>query len=481
MDFSAVLCYNSWISPHTPKAAGLWIRWERILLVTLLIGRFSLLLRRMGTVIGFDPGAHTHMLEILSWAHPDSDIHGSFYGYHPPLGFLIPHTIQILFGLSAENSVVWTSFLAALATFFLLRETLRHCNLLRRPSGIAFLYIVSSIPIQISALTSINLDGIVLAMATAVLCASVHIFWPDTVFEDAHQPERPLPLHFGMQDPIVQSQMHNYAIAIIALCTALAGAALTKFSGVLLLAIPVFVSWAQPYGHGWWKRCTVGAAGCALAIAIVFPYYHTRYYMQEGRYFPLNTEWDAGGAVQDAIAQREQDPGKFFTDLFSPSPVHAAQGITHPDDQTNRLADMWRDFWVRRISTGETTHSALRMGLLYMLLAPWLMLVGFILFLRNITRRNAWVRLGWVLLAFSLLQLAAMIHYIYRIPFAGWVPAKGLYVLPSIWGITYLIVNAFLDHRLIPKPLRGSLPKLQHVLMAAVLMFVAINHGIPVY
>ena len=435
----------------------------------------------MGEVIGFDPGAHFQMLEILSWVHRDTDIRGSFYGYHPPLGFLVPHSIQMLFGISPEISVQWTSFLAGLATFFFLRETLRHCRLLYKPSGIAFLYLASSMPIQVSVSTSINLDGIVLSMAAAVLCASIHMLWPSSIFEDPSQPDRPLPLRFGMADPLVRSAIHDCIVAMIALCSALAGAALTKFSGVVILAIPAFVAWAQPYGRGWWRRCSMGALGCALAIAIVFPYYFARYYMQEGKFFPLNTEWNAGGAVEDAITLRKKDPVHFFAELFKPTTVHAAQGPTFADTQVNRLADTWRDIWIRNQFAGKTTPGALRAGLVYMEIAPWLMLIGFFIFLMHSRRRTPWVRLGWVLVGFSLLQCAALIQYIYRVPYAGWYPAKGLYVLPSIWGIAYLIVSAFQDQRLIPKILRHRIPLLQQGLLCAVLIFVTVNHAIPAY
>ncbi|TSC96768.1 MAG: hypothetical protein Greene101449_1387, partial [Candidatus Peregrinibacteria bacterium Greene1014_49] len=374
-----------------------------------------------------------------------------------------------------------TSFLAGLAVFFFLRETLKHCRLLYRPSGIAFLYLASSIPIQVSVSTSINLDGIVLSLAAAVFCTSVHMLWPGSAFEDFHQPDRPLPLRFGMEDPLVRSRMHDCIVAMIALCSALAGAALTKFSGVVLLAIPAFVAWAQPYGRGWWRRTSIGAMGCALAIAMVFPYYFARYYAQEGRFFPLTAEWNAEGEVHDAIAARQKDPEAFFAELFAPTPVHAAQGPTFVDTNVNHLSDTWRDIWIRNQFIGETTPGALRMGLAYMGVAPWLMLIGFIIFLKRIGRRTPWIRLGWVLLGFSLLQCAALIQYIYRVPFAGWYPAKGLYILPSIWGITYLIVTAFSDHRIVPQILRRHIPLLQHALMGVVTVFVILNHGIPVY
>lgn len=444
-----------------------------------LLGRVTVFWKRLGTVIGFDPGAQIEMIDKLSWAVPDTPMHESFYGYHPPLGFLLARLIHLL-GASPEVSIQIVSFAASLLAFFFLRETLRHLQLLDRPSGMAFLYLTSSIPIQISVSTSMNLDVIILAMGSAVLCASVHLLWPHVGFKD-HEAQCPLPLRFDRHDPVLRERSYAHAIAGVATTAAIAFALLTKFSGILLLGIPPLAAWSQPYGYGWWKRCTLGTVACACAILIVFPYYYGRYYMQEGTFLPLNTEWTAKEDTERAIAKRNEDPVQFFVELFGPTSVHASAGPTHTDYDVNHLSDAWRDLWIRNQWTGNTTPRALQAGLLYMHVFPWLIFGGLLLFLERIRRRTPWIRLGWILVTFSILQVLALIQYIYRIPFAGYGPAKGLYILPTVWGIGYLAVMAFQEKRLVPKRFRHRTALLQHGLLLIVALFVVVNHVIPAY
>lgn len=451
-----------------------------MLLFTFLCSRVVLLWERFGEVIGFDSGAQIEMVRKLSWAMPDTPIRESFYGYHPPLGFLLARTITFL-GLTPEQSIQMVSFAASLLAFFFLRETLKHVRVLQSPSGMGFLYGTSSIPIQISLTTSVNLDVIVLAMGSAVLCASVHLLWPSTVFDDAHHDDPVLPLRFPLSDPVRIKHLQDRVLACTALTVALVCATLTKFSGVLLLAIPPMTAWSQPYRLGWWKRCSIGAVATCTALAIAFPYYYGRYYLQEGSFFPLNTEWTAKADVERAIITRDANPMKFFMDLFLPTTVHAVQGPTHTDYEVNRLVDAWRDLWLRNQWTGSMDDHALKVGLVYMHFVPWLLIIGGIFFVMRMRRRTAWSRLGWVLLAFSSLQILALIQYIYRIPFAGYGPAKGMYILPTVWGIGYLAVTAFREERLLPRTWRHYTPVFQHALLGAVLLIIVINHSIPVY
>lgn len=476
------VCYNNEILTSTPSAASApWRRTERLFLATFLIGRLYVFCERLGTVIGFDSGAQIEMVTKLSWSMPDTPIRESFYGYHPPLGFLVPRLLHVGLGFTPEISIQIVSMMASLAAFFFLRATLRYMHVLHRPSGIAFLYITSSIPIQVSVSTSVNLDVIILAFGASILYASVRMLWPVTLFDDANHPQRSLPLRFSWGDTAECERRINGMVAAFAAATALVCALLTKFSGVLLFAVPSLLAWSQPYARGWWKRCFTGAAVCSVALAIAFPYYYGRYYVPEGKFFPLNAEWTAAADVERAIAQRDADLATFFIDLVSPTTVHASVGPTQTDYDVNRLSDAWRDLWIRNQWTGPTSDAALDLGLLYMVVIPWLMGLGAAIFLRRMRRRTAWTRLGWVLLGFSMLQIAALVQYIYRIPHAGYGPAKGLYILPTVWGIGYLVVTAFREHRLLPKMLRSRIPMIPYALLAAAWMFVAVNHAIPAY
>lgn len=437
-------------------------------------------MQRYGTVIGYDSGAQIEMVQRLTWAVPDTPIRETFYGYHPPLGFLAPRLLYLI-GFTPEHSIQIVSFAASLAAFFLLRAVLKHLHLLSKPSGIAFLYIASSIPIQLSIATSVNLDVIIVAFAAATLYGAVRFLWPHTAFSDAH-PQYVLALGFEHSDPLRKHHRHETALAVLGSVTAIACASLTKFSGVLLLVLLPLVALAQPFHRKWFRHCALGAVACTMAVALAFPYYYSRYYLQEGKFFPLNTEWAAQEETERAIIIRDEDRAQFFKDLFHLHPAYAATDPEYSDSQTNRLWDAWRDFWIRNTRTGQLrSDAAFNVGLLYMHVALWCLPAGLVVFLQRMKRRTAWIRLGWVLVGFSLIQIAALVQYIYRIPYAGYGPAKGLYILPFVWGIAYLVVTTFQDQRLLPKVLRPYTPAIQNILLCCVAVFVVINHAIPAY
>jgi hypothetical protein len=420
------------------------------------------------------------MVQRLTWAIPNAPIRETFYSYHPPLGFLLPRILHLI-GFTPEHSIQIISFAASLAAFFLLRATLKHLHLLSKPSGIAFLYITSSIPIQLSIATSVNLEVIIVAFAAATLYSAVRFLWPHTTFSDAHL-QYMLPLRFHDSDPHQKSHYYDTTLAVLGSVAAISCAALTKYSGVLLLTLLPLVALAQPFHRRWFRRCALGAATFVIAMAFTFPYYYSRYYIHEGKFFPINAEWTVKEEMEQAIAKRDEDRIQFFKDLFHLHPAYAATDPERTDAETNRLWDVWRDFWIRNTRTGQVRSvAALKVGLLYMHIASWLLPAGLLIFLQRVRRRTSWIRLGWVILGFSLIQIAAQVHYIYRLPYAGYGPGKALYILPFVWGIGYLVVTTFQDQRLLPKFLRGSLPKLQHALMTVVLIFVIVNHAIPVY
>ncbi|OGJ60042.1 hypothetical protein A2881_03445 [Candidatus Peribacteria bacterium RIFCSPHIGHO2_01_FULL_55_13] len=420
------------------------------------------------------------MVQRLTWAVPYTPIRETFYGYHPPLGFLVPRLLYLI-GFTPEHSIQIVSFAASLAAFFLLRATLKHLHLLSKPSGIAFLYIASSIPIQLSITTSVNLDVIIIAFAAATLYGAVQFLWPHAAFSEAH-PQCMLPLRFHHSDPLQKNHRYETVLAVFGSVAAIACASLTKFSGVLLLGLLPLVALAQPFHRKWFRRCTLGATACAMAVAFAFPYYYTRYYIPEGKFFPLNTEWAAKEETERAIAKRDEDRTQFFKELFHLHPAYAATDPEYSDGETNRLWDAWRDFWIRNTRTGQLrSDAAFNVGMLYMHIALWLLPAGLVVFLQRVRRQTAWIRLGWVIVGFALIQVAALVQYIYRIPYAGYGPAKGLYILPFVWAIAYLIVTAFQDQRLLPHRCRPWIPMMQRGAMGLVALFVMVNHAIPTY
>lgn len=452
MDLGIASFVRGWIAKQKKPPLRLI---ERLLLLIFLFSRFCLFVITFGRPAGFDTGAHLEMLQKLTWGHPDLPIRETFYSYHPPMGFLLARSFHLL-GLSPEVSIQIVSALFGLATFFLLRQTLQYLKILHRPASIVFLYVAASVPLQIFIVSGMNLESILLACAAAVLYCGIRLFWGT--------------------DPLTKNvKKHPWrcaACGVLAI-SILAFALLTKFSGILLLTIPPLVAALSPLDRRWWKAVLISIALSFFAGAISFPYYYVRYYVTEGTFFPNNGDWIVTDAFKEARKKRDENPVRFFTNFFDAAPVHLEKGILHRDYDVLRFADTWRDLWLKDQFLGPTNGAAKGAGILYLWVFPMLILAGLPTFLLELKWHSVWTRLGIVLFTFGLLQFAAFLWYLYSEPFAGWGPAKGLYVAPLIWAIAFLAGALFGE---------GKLPPWRRwALFTLLAVFVFFNHTAPAY
>ncbi|HLD71124.1 MAG TPA: hypothetical protein VI873_00735 [Candidatus Peribacteraceae bacterium] len=430
-----------------------WI--ERVLLGTFLVCRAWLFYVTAGVPAGFDAGAHIEMLTKLSWMHPDIAVRDSFYSYHPPMGFLMARTFHLL-GLTPEVSVQIVSALFAILTFFFLRMTLQYLKILYTPASIVFLYLGAAIPLQIYLATSINLESIILSATAGILYCSVRLFWG----------KQPL----AEQIPKHPATFATYATATVSL---LLFAMMTKFSGLLLFAIPPLVAALGKINRRWIQKMIVTCALCFIGLGIAFPYYYLRYEKTEGTFFPYNGDWIIEGAMQESRTKRDENPVRFFVDAFEVSPVHLKDGLRFHDSEVIRLLDVWRDFWLKDQFLGGTSKMAEIVGIGYMWSFPMLILIALPTYLLGLHTRSMWNKLGGVILAFATLQFIAMVLYVYKNPFPGWGPNKGMYIAAAMWGIAFLIGTLFGE---------GPLPLWRRLLLLLLLLtFVIVNHVIPVY
>lgn len=432
--------------------AALPERTERFLTRLQLLAMFWLFLAELGHEVGFDAGAHIEMLNLITWAHPETALKGSFYGYHPPMGFLLPRTLHLL-GFVPEVSVQIISFLAGLAAFFFLRLTLKEISALRTPRGTAFLVLSTGLPLSVYLLHSVNLDILILAEGAIVLFCCTRLFLR----------ERPEELSCG-----------DRWMAWFGLLSTLSFAMLTKFSGVLLLALPPIAAVVGCRSRQWLPRLAKVAVVILLALAMGLPYYGVRYYLSERTFFPNNGDWMVSGAFVEARTKRNTDPIGFFANLFAPNPVHREKGLAHRDYDVLRLSDTWRDYWLKDQFLGSSVPFSLELGSVYFFTAPWLLVLGGVALLRRrMDFTVPWRRLGRVVLLFGLFQFAALLVYLTLNPFAGWGPAKAIYIAPTIWGIAYLLTG------LVPRdPLNARQQRTFAVLLVG---FTLLNFILPVY
>lgn len=432
-----------------------WHHLEFAFLALFLFERILLFLDRLGTELGWDTGAHLEMISLYAWSDLSVGIHESFYSYHPPLGFLFARTLHLT-GLSPLMSVQILSFIASLVAFFFLRATLKQFDLLSSPIAMAFLYVTSSIPLQIYLLTSVNLDVLILALASVVLYCSIRIFWK-------HQKSWELSL---------------------GLLTALAVALLTKFSGWILLSIPLLCALTKPRGlldegvsmfrH---LRHPLRTATLTLfsVTILTFPYYHHRYFASTGTFFPSNTDtW-----IGEHREKRDEAPFTFIKNvLFAPKAHAEGTALEAFRFEGLRLYDIWNSFWARSTDFADQSETSRTISRLYLTTTPFLAIIGLVLALCTARRRpSAWNRLSIVLLSFTLIQFLALLWYIYQNPYGDWIPAKAAYIAPAMLGIGFLLAQPF-------APFTSFTPKrtlLQTALFALIALFIVINHSIPVY
>lgn len=259
------------------------------------------------------------MVRALSWLSPDLPLGQYFYAYHPPLGFLLAKCFTWV-GFSPLMSVQLLNAAASLGTFFILRATLGRCGLLARPAAVFFLYFGASLPIQLFLASSINLDVLTAGCAALTLYLSVRLCWDETLDRQAR-------LTFAT------------AIAVV-----IAASMLIKFSGLLLVTIPVLTALAHPKTS--FRLVSVAGAAALVGLLLVSPYYVSRYYQQTGRFFPTNLEIFAQSEIAAARAARDSDRLSFFLNMVAPSPVHGSANTVLRDRDTMRLADVWQDVWL---------------------------------------------------------------------------------------------------------------------------------------
>lgn len=318
--------------------------------------------------------------------------------------------------------------------------------------------------------TSINLDALIFAFTSILVLVSGHLLW----------------------FPEEKTRLQKWLLAVLAvLCIVFA--MLTKFSGLLLAAIPglFVIAWVDriPF-RKWIKRLLAAIFLVALALAIVFPYYYYRYYKTEGSFFPTNTVWVIHDGHTNSLRRRNANPTEFIRTFFTPEvsfffPKHEnistlrthAAGIP-------RLSDTWEDFWIADISPIPQAWKSVLTSLQYLQIMPWLLIVGLVSVLGIAWRIDIWARMGVVFFMYGSVQLAALFRYVYQNPDAGFKPTKAIYIVSVVW-LLGLIISApswFIDR--IPSS-RPAFKMAKFILGTAILICVVIfmttNHILPVY
>ncbi|MDO8469252.1 MAG: hypothetical protein Q7S29_05870 [Candidatus Peribacter sp.] len=435
---------------------NVWMHWERRLLILLILCKCYSFAKAWGVAVGFDWSHHLEMLAIVSWLKPIVPAATAFYSYHPPLGFLIPRFFLGL-GIPALQSVQLTSFVASLLAFFFLRASLRHLRILNQPAPVTFLYVLFSLPIQVSVARSINLDIIIFAIAAGILFFSIRTFWGKSTFT---------------------------LLNVVALSLLLFAGAMTKFNGLLLFVIPPLV-FLVSHHFGWqWKRVFITLLPCLIALAMIMPYYYFKNIRGEGELFPFTKAIGINLSCQDAARQkRDADPGAFFIALFATSPVHVLQGPEVRDQEFVRLADTWKDLWMSDAWIGVQKGASRIMSMLYFTIAPLLVISGIVAFLCAFGRAQLrqWNVFGLFVLLLAFIEIGMEIAFLYRYPCAKAVPSKAIYILPATMGLSFILASNSYLPLLSATTTPAAAVRFQFTMLLGVALLMLCNFMLPVY
>jgi 4-amino-4-deoxy-L-arabinose transferase-like glycosyltransferase len=375
---------------------------ELILFWSLLIGKFTLFFSRLGVMFGYDDAEHLHAMTLISWLHPFFDLRSFYYASHPPLGFLLAKTVSTLTYVSPLIGVQIVSFIASIAAFLFLRETLIVLKLMDRPAAVAFLYIAAALPLQSYMQAGVNLDVIIFAFACAILYVSVRM---------AHSIDQ-----------------HVFSPHVRLLGLLIAAACLTKESGFLLLPIP-FIVVLVLQRERFWLMVRRSLAMALLASVLVVPYYVVNYVIPEGTFFYMaagNTAW-----VEDmrlATAERDRDFSAFVLSFVQ----------SHNNGLEPRLLRTWRGVW-RMEDRQPQSPAAAGIISFYLIFSPLLVFLGAIFFVRRFRWNDAWSAFGVILLLIFSLELLFLLCFVFRYPLDGYFHNKMIYIAPASLGIAYLL------------------------------------------
>lgn len=441
-----------------------WSLVERAFCAAFVALRFLHLAQSYGAEVGFDVGAHLERLAQTSWSDFSPDIHAYFYAYHPPLGFLLAHTLTLA-GLPPAAAVQMLGLAASLTAFFFLRAALALTGWRDTPFGIVFLYVTCSLPVQLHLYTSINLDVSLLAVASCILYLSLRTFW----FPPA-------------------SRWARFCL-FAALVIALSAGMLVKFSGMLLLPLPplaVLVFGPRP------KRIAVACLAGVVACLLVLPYYGNRYYAATGTLLPNNADIFEGQRIEEARAARDADRWGYVARMLTPDPSPETTDPAHRDYGAMRLSDTWRDVWsADNVQVSFMTPPTRAAARVYLALAPVAFLsgiIGWLLWMRgrksrlsgHDARRRAF---GLLLLAVAAVQLAGLLNHMYSAPAAEWRSGKVVYVAPALLALGWMLAHAGIPLSGIARTVLGqrAKPLGAAVVVIAAAAFMFANHLVPVY
>ena len=424
---------------------------ERILLGTFLILHVVVLARYWGEIIGHD--SHDFLRTVIAYRHFGIlvPLQATYSSYHPPLSFLLTATLSSFTGNLATGAQILSS-LSILGAFFLLRKTLSDIHILHTAAGVTFLYSALSLPVFIYLTRASTYDTFQFFLSILSLYASVSLFW----------------------NPQQQKPTSIFLLQTLLLTTALTADLYTKYSCILNFLFPIFILFIRSDRKSMGKALLTCCIAGSIAAAAAAPYYYTRYFKETGKWLPVGMEWQRPEDLQKTRAERDAHP-LLFTAHMLRVPAQLFGGTYSIQNS------LWHHLWFH---TWKTDRYWMTQGPLSSIISTFyatfslpLFAFGFLIFFAG---RNSLPRslnhFGWILFLHTVLLLVAILRFAYEYPLFDWALFKPKYIASAVLWIPFCfgVAACSLGQVLQGKIFRSSL-------FALLLLFMTVNHLLPVY
>ncbi len=415
---------------------------ERAFLFAFIALRLLLFARMFGQYIGYDVRGHLQVVSAISWTHPFLSPRALYYAVHPPLGFLLAHSLTML-GMVPILAAQTLSFLASLVAFFFMRSTLKSLGLLGHLPAVVFLYLAASIPMQIYLSVIVSLDVFVLACMSIILFLSVQIFWK-------------------------KQSIFSVFLYCLALTLTLILANLFKLSGFLLQPIPLFVLLLSREAYTWRRFLILLIMGFLSAVA-TFVYLYYRNYIPEHTFFFSTaglSMWT--DLFRHSVWWRDTHPFLFVLAYILP----IQHGIP-------RLLPTWNSLWYM-YDRDFLSVFTIFLAVLYNVVAPALCFIGCITAYGQRMTKDLWYRFGVVLLLTGALHFLGLIAYMWSTPLLeGYLSNKGVYIASASFSIAYLLSLALTSFLPLLNIKKFTRKQAEYCLLFCTAIFMIVNHLMP--
>lgn len=443
-----------------PESLRVHARTEYLLLALVILLKPFLLYTQWGILQGFDASQYIITMRNFEFGETIPSIYKCFNCYHPPLSFLSANTINLT-GIKEIPSSQLLSWISIGLAFLALRATLKHIGLLRTHIGVLFLYLTCALPVFIFLSTASTYESLSYLFSILTLYLGILLYW---------NPEA--------------GRLTNRRIFLLCLLLiTLIGGLETKYTGVVNLGIP-FIIVAIRYKGNMRLRCFSKLILLSLIAAIfVSPLYIGRNYTQSKELFPVNMNWRLKDELVVVRAERDSDIIGFMAHAF-----RIPKGFFSISDDSIKnsfVHTVWFQTWkiegsqLRKFNLDS--HGASMISSLYYFLFILPFIAGSTLFVIRARKRNdALHDFGKVLLGIVCIFVLAQTSFFYKFPMWKYGIMKAKYIAPALLWIVF--ASAYCVHVALQlKCLQKFRPFITYGSLGLVLLYVVLNHVVPVY